>query len=69
LEATTDNYSSRPFWRVTLPTNRETIDNENNSINSPDKFHSIEDDGEREINQSTQDDMILSNSIMNLNIK
>ena len=32
-------------------------------------FHSIEDDGERDGNQSTRDDMILSNSIVNLNIK
>ena len=39
-----------------------------NSIASPDSFHSIEDDGESDGNQSTQDDMILSNSIVNLNI-
>ena len=30
---------------------------------------SIENDGERDGNQSTQDDMILSNSIVNLNIQ
>jgi hypothetical protein len=45
---------------------RETIDN---SIASPNSFHSIEDDGERDGNQSTQDDMILSDSIGNLNIQ
>jgi hypothetical protein len=52
-----------------LPTYRETIDSDDNSIASPDSFHSIEDDGERDGNQSTQDDMILSKSIVNLNIK
>jgi tripeptidyl-peptidase-2 len=34
-----------------------------------DSFHSIEDDGERDGNQATQDDMILSDSIVNLTIK
>jgi hypothetical protein len=65
----TDNYSSSSFWKGTLPTYRETIDSDDNSIASPDSFHSIEDDGERDGNQSTQDDMILSNSIVNLNIQ
>ena len=37
------------------------------TIASPDSFHSIEDNGERDGYQSTQDDMILSNSIVNLN--
>jgi hypothetical protein len=40
-----------------------------NSIASRDSFHSIEDDEETDCNQSTQDDMILSGSIVNLNIK
>ena len=62
----TDNYSSR---KGTLPPYRETIDNDDNSIASPDSFHSIDDDEEREGNQSTQDDMILSTSIVNLNIQ
>jgi hypothetical protein len=57
------------FWKGTLPPYRETIDIDDNSIASPDSFHSIEDDGERDGNQATQDDMILSNSIVNLNIK
>ncbi len=64
-----DNYSSSSFWKGTLPAYRKTIDIDDNSIASPDSFHSIEDDGERYRNQSTQDDMILSNSIVNLNIK
>jgi hypothetical protein len=62
----TDNYSSSSFWKGTLPTYREAIDSDDNS---PDSFHSIEDDGERDGNQHTQDDMILSNSIVNLNIQ
>ena len=45
------------------------LDNDDNSIASRDSFHSIEDDGERDGNQSTQDGMILSGSIVNLNIK
>ena len=65
----TDNYSSSSFCKGTLPPYRETIGNDDNSIASPDSFHSIDDDEEREGNQSTQDDMILSNSIVNLNIK
>ena len=65
----TDDYSSSSFWKGTLPPYRETIDNDYNSIASPNSFHSIEDDGDRDGNQSTQDDMILSNSIVNLNIK
>ncbi len=52
-----------------LPPYRETFDSDYNSIASPDSFHSIEDDGDRDGNQSTQDDMILSNSIVNLNIQ
>jgi hypothetical protein len=52
----TDDYSTSSFWKGALPPYRETIDNEDNSIASPDSFHSIEDDGERDINQSTQDD-------------
>lgn len=64
----TDNYSSSSFWKGTLPPYRELIDNDDNSIASPNSFHSIEDDGERDDNQSTQDDMILSGSIVNLNI-
>ena len=35
-------------------------ENKINSIASRDSFHSIEDDGERDGNQATQDDMILS---------
>ena len=46
---------------------RETIDIDDNSITSPDSFHSIEDDKETDGNQFTQDDMILSGSIVNLN--
>ena len=65
----TDNYSSSSFWKGTLPPYRETIDIDDNSIASPNSFHSIEDGGERDGNQSTQDDMILSGSIANLNIK
>jgi hypothetical protein len=42
---------------------------DDNSIASPNSFHSIEDDGERDGNQSTQGDMILSDSIVNLNIQ
>ena len=64
----TDNYSSSSFWKGTLPRYRETIDIGDNSIASPDSFHSIEDDGERDDNP-TQDEMILSNSIVNLNIQ
>jgi hypothetical protein len=45
---------------------RETIDIDDASSDS---FDLIEDDGERADNQSTQDDIILSNSIVNLNIK
>ena len=45
------------------------LDNDDNSIASRDSFHSIEDDGERDGNQATQDGMILSGSIVNLNIK
>jgi hypothetical protein len=48
---------------------RETIDNDDHSIASRDSFHSIEDYGERDGNQSTQDDMILSDSIVNVNIQ
>ena len=65
----TDDYSSSSFLKGTLPPYRETIDSDDNSIASPDSFHSIEDDGERDGNQSTRDDMILSGSIVNLNIK
>jgi hypothetical protein len=66
---TTDNDSSSLFWKGTLPPYRETIDIDDNSIASPNSFDSIEDDGERDSNQSTQDEMILSNSIVNLNIQ
>ena len=59
------NYSSSSFWKGTLPPYRETIDSDDNSIASPNSFHSIEDDGERDGNQSTQDDMILSNRTVN----
>ena len=62
----TDDYSSSSIWKGTLPPYRETIDNDDNSIASRDSFHSIEDNGERD---GTQDDMILSNSIVNLNIE
>ncbi len=65
----TDDYSSSSFWKGTLPPYRETVDNDDNSIASRDSFHSIEDDAERDRNQSTQNDMILSKSIVNLNIK
>ena len=65
----TDNYSSSSFWKGTLPPYLELIDSDDNSIASPNSFHSIEDDGERDGNQATQDDMILSDSIVNLNIK
>jgi hypothetical protein len=44
----TDDYSSSSFWKGTLPPYRETIDIDGNSIFSPDRFHSIEDDGERD---------------------
>jgi hypothetical protein len=44
----TDNYSSSSFWKGTLPPYRETIDTDDNSIASPNSFHSIEDDGERD---------------------
>jgi hypothetical protein len=63
----TDDYSSSSFWKGILPPYRETIDIDDNSIASPDSFHSIEDDGERGGNP-TQDEMILSDSIGNLNI-
>ena len=62
----TDDYSSSSFWEGTLPPYRETIDIDDNSIASRDSFHSIEDDGERDGNQATQDDMIRSKSIVNL---
>jgi hypothetical protein len=65
----TDAYSSSSFWKGTLPTYREIIDIDDNSIASLDSFHSIEDDEGREGNPSTQDDMILSGSIVNLNQK
>ncbi len=65
----TDDYSSSSFWKGTLPPYRETIDIDDSSIASPESFHSIEDGGGRDDNQSTQDDMILSSSIVNLNIK
>jgi hypothetical protein len=65
----TDDYSSNSFWKGALSPYRETIDIDDNSIASPDSFHSIDDDEEREGNQSTQDNMILPNSIVNLNIK
>jgi hypothetical protein len=58
-----DNFSSSSFWKRILPPYHETIDIDDNSIASPDSFQSIEDDGERDGNQSSQDDMILSNSI------
>jgi hypothetical protein len=64
-----DNYSSSFFWKGTLPPYHETIDVEDNTISSTESYHSIEDDGESGGNQSTQDDMVLSNSIVNLNIK
>jgi hypothetical protein len=44
-----------------LPPYCKAIDNDDNSIASQDSFHSIEDDKEMDGNQSTQDDMILSN--------
>ncbi len=65
----TEDYSSSSFWKGTLPPYRETIDIDDNSITSPDSFHSIEDDKETDGNQFTQDDMILSGSIVNLNIQ
>jgi hypothetical protein len=52
-----------------LPPYSETIDNDENSIASLDSFHSIEDDRERDGNQSTQDDMILSGSIVGFEYK
>ena len=64
----TDNYSSNSFWKGTLPPYRQTIDIGDNSIASPDSFHSIEDDEVRGGNKSTQDEMILPNTIVNLNI-
>jgi hypothetical protein len=48
-----DDYSSSSFWKGTSPPYREPIDNDDNSIASPDSFHSIEDDGERDVNQMT----------------
>ena len=62
----TEDYSSSSFWKGTLPPYRETIYNDDNSIASQDSFHSIEDDKETDGNQFTQDDMILSGSIVNL---
>ena len=58
---TIDKYKRPPY--------REIIDIDNNSVASPNSFHSVDDGGERDGNQSTQDDMILSNSIVNLNMK
>jgi hypothetical protein len=65
----TDDYSSSSFWTGTLPPYRETSDDDDNSIASRDSSYSIDDDGERDGNKATQDDMILSDSIVNLNIK
>jgi hypothetical protein len=63
----TDDDSLSSFWKGTLPPYREIIDD--NSIASPGIFHSIEDNGERDDCQSTQDGMILSDSIVKLSIK
>ena len=65
----TDDYSSSSFWKGALPPYRETIDNDDYSITSPDSFHSIDDEEERDDNQSTQDDVILSIIFVDLNIK
>ena len=65
----TDDHSSSSFWRGTLRAYHEIIDIDENSIASPNFFHSIDDDVERDGNQSPRDDMILSNSIVNVNIK
>ncbi len=43
-----DDYSSSSFWKGSLPPYRETMDNDDNSIDSPDSFHSIEDNGDRD---------------------
>jgi hypothetical protein len=40
-----------------MPSNHETIDIDDDSITSPDSFHSIEDEGDRDDNHSTEDDM------------
>jgi hypothetical protein len=52
-----------------LPPYRETIDKDDSSISSPDSFHSIEDDGQKDGNQSTPYNMILSNSIIDNELK
>jgi hypothetical protein len=65
----TDDHSSSSFWRGTLREDHEIINIDENSIASPNCFHSIDDDVERDGNQSTRDDLILSNSIVNINIK
>ena len=54
----TDDYSSSSFWKGTLPPYRENIDIDDNLIASPNSFHSIEDDGERDGNHSTQEDNV-----------
>ncbi len=59
-------YSMFRHLAVFCPPYRGTIDIDNASSDS---FDLIEDDGKRDGYQSTQGDMILSNSIVNLNIK
>jgi hypothetical protein len=58
------NSSSSSFWQGTLPPYHQTFDNDDISIASPESFHSIEDGGEKGDNPSTQDNMILFDSIM-----
>jgi hypothetical protein len=53
----TDNYSSSSFWKGTLPTYRETINSDDNSIASPDSFHSIEDEGWQSIQSRRHDSL------------
>jgi hypothetical protein len=51
-----------------LPPYRENILIDDNSSASLYSFHSIEDDGVRNDDQPAKDDMILFNSIVNVNI-
>jgi hypothetical protein len=58
------NFPTTYRWHAskgTLPpyNEKKTIDIDDNSIASPNRFHPMEDDGERDGNQSTQDEIIL----------
>ena len=65
----TDDYSYTSFWKGNLSPYLETIDIDGHSITSHDSFHSVEDAGGWDHNESTQVDMILSKSICNFNKK